>query len=211
MDTPQEIREILHGAERSLRTLMEACIKDQRYGDVAEVARAAERVSRLLSNGSLTGTHAAATTTRQSSARTTRRNNGGMGSGNGKSKRVYPRFERDGDKLVKIGWSKKNKSTYEHRAPKEAVVSFVRHLTSSGAPGEVFAVDDLLPVPDVANDCEVPTYQVYLSLAWLRDAGVINKKGRDGYVLMAPNLDESEFGVLWAALPAQTTHQRGNL
>lgn len=211
MDTQQEIRRILHDAERSLRTLMEACIKDQMYADVAEVARAAERVSHFLSNGSLTNAQSMTATAHNPSTRTRQRGAISKSSGNGKTKRKYPYFERNGDKLVKVGWSKKNKEPYEHRAPKEAVVSFVRHLTSSVAPNEVFVIENLFPVPDVANDCEVPTYQVYLSIAWLRDAGVIKKSGRDGYVLISTSLNESDFGVLWAAIPKQLIQQRGNL
>ena len=35
--------------------------------------------------------------------------------------RDYPRFERERDRLVKVGWSKRDRRSYEHRAPREVV------------------------------------------------------------------------------------------
>jgi hypothetical protein len=66
--------------------------------------------------------------------------------------------------------------------PRSAVDAFLGKLTSTVKPGRVFEVESLLPVTDQAGD-EVPAYQVYVTLAWLRNVGVIEKKGRDGYVV----------------------------
>lgn len=110
----------------------------------------------------------------------------------------YPRFERDGDRLVKIGWSKKNKEAYEHRAPREAVDAFVRHLASHVAPGKVFAMEDVMPVPDPGTGVDLPAYQAYLVLAWLRHVGAVEKKGKDGYVLRNGMLTGGKFEVFWS-------------
>lgn len=186
MSTIQAARTMLRQAESSLRQLIEAALRDQRYADVAEIAALAEGLSRLLEPTSGRSPDSAqnepapaptrsplavaASPKQKSSRKTSSRRSG------------YPRFGRDGDRLVKIGWSKKNKSEYEHRVPRSAVDAFLGKLTSTVKPGRVFEVESLLPVTDHAGD-EVPAYQVYVTLAWLRDVGVIEKKGRDGYVV----------------------------
>ena len=186
MSTIQAARTLLRQAESSLRQLIEAALKDQRYGDVAEMAALADGLSRLVDPTStrpapeerLASVPAASRSQAASSAprraKSTRK---------ASTKRTgYPRFVREGDRLVKIGWSKKNKSEYEHRVPRSAVDAFLGKLTSAVKPGRVFEVEGLLPVTDQAGE-EVPAYQVYVTLAWLREIGVIAKKGRDGYVI----------------------------
>lgn len=98
-------------------------------------------------------------------------------------KSVFPRFERDGDRLVKIGWSKRQGSVYEHRAPKQVVLGCARRIAGLSRPGGIFAVDAMVPTPDPSEGGDVPAYQVYLVVAWLRSLGLIKKKGRDGYVV----------------------------
>ena len=201
MGTIQDAKRILVDTEVGLRQLIEQGLREQRYGDVAEIAALAEALSHLQkTHGGLPvggaepkGAPSAPSTDHPSIDRP-RANAGKVG---------YPRFEREGDKLVKIGWSKKNKSAYEHRAPREVVIAFARHLASSVGEGKVFAVEDLTPVPDVANGGEVPAYQVYLTLAWFRSTGVVEKKGRDGYVLCHGALAGGRLDKLWASLPAR--------
>jgi hypothetical protein len=110
----------------------------------------------------------------------------------------YPRFERDGDRLIKIGWSKKAREQYEHRAPRDAVVAFVQSLSNVKL-GATFAIESLLPIADVSGE-ELPSYQVYLVLAWLRSVGLIEKKGRDGYV-MRTRPDQHAIDSNWEELP----------
>jgi hypothetical protein len=204
MGTIQDARGVLSTAESSLLQLMESALREQRYGDVAEIAGLADGIARLLQGRPLeqpplhpspipftmsmpvsSGTPAPKSTAKS-------------------PKSQYPRFERDDDKLVKIGWSKKNKATYEHRAPHEAVIAFARHLSRNVTEGKVFAVEDLLPVPDVANGGEIPAYQVYLTLAWLQHVGAVAKKGRDGYVLRRGGLGNGTLDSFWASLPTRS-------
>ena len=117
-------------------------------------------------------------------------------------KRSYPRFERDGDRLVKLGWSKKEKSEYEQKAPRSAVLAFGRHLANNCGKGEVFVMESMLPVANETGD-EFPSYQAYLTLAWLRHIGAVEKKGRDGYVLRDGSLAEGGLGKLWDQLESQ--------
>lgn len=212
MHTIQAARSVLQDAERRLRELMTECIKEQRYGDLAGIAGIADGVARLALRESpaeactpgapypnTTLPHGTAMP--KANAKTKVRANAGGASRSG----GYPRFEREGDKLVKVGWSKKKRQAYEHRASKHAVMVFVRHLSESVRAGELFAIEELLPVPDSASGSEVPAYQIYLTLAWLRGAGAIEKRGRDGYVVRSKTLLESPTGLdeLWMALPVR--------
>lgn len=89
----------------------------------------------------------------------------------------FPRFEREGNRLVKIGWSKKDKATYEHKTPVSAVMAVSDAMAAKNGK---FEMDQVLPVKD-AEQSDVPSYQAYIVLAWLRHEGVVQRNGNDGY------------------------------
>jgi len=115
----------------------------------------------------------------------------------------YPRFTRRAEKLVKVGWSKKNKREYEHTTPWSAVLAFAEHLRSHTRPDRIFKVEDLMPVPDPDNETELPGYQVYLAMAWFREEGLIEKRGREGYVTHKDAMSRDTLSQRWAALPSR--------
>jgi hypothetical protein len=189
-------------AEGALLQFMEQALHEQRYADVGEIAALADGLAKLLNRRP--GAALPARSSPESgtfphpiSALPPTQNSK-------QDKTTFPRFVRVGDKLVKVGWSKKNKSPYEHRAPREAVLSIARHLMSSVPEGSVFRVEELLPIPDAANGGELPVYQIHLTLAWLRQAGAIEKKGRDGYAARPEARADSSLDTLWADLPIRT-------
>lgn len=202
MDTIQEARKILIEAEASLRQLMEKALKQQRYADVREIASIAQALARVNDGQMVT---AVSSSEGVGDARSRRSLSPRQSS---KSKGDYPRFAKDGDKLVKIGWSKRNGRSYEHRAPVSIVKDIVRQLAGRVKHGEVFVVENLIPVVDSASGAEIPAYQVYMTLAWLREVGSIEKKGRDGYVLNGAGLAGDEFEALWAEVKARQDTER---
>jgi hypothetical protein len=114
---------------------------------------------------------------------------------------AFPRFEREADRLVKIGWSKQDGRAYEHRAPKEIVVRFAESLGAK-SDGNAVTMDDLLPLRD-ASGKELPSYQAYLALAWLRSEGVVQRVGKDGYAIKPETLSAKSLEALWNTLPAR--------
>jgi hypothetical protein len=110
----------------------------------------------------------------------------------------YPRFERQGDRLIKVGWSKKDRAEYEHRTDKE-IASAVSLYLAERPKDQTFRMDDLLPIE--IEDNEVPLYQAYLVLAWLRDRGLITKQGKDGYQWRVGDFDEPAFEAAWGSTP----------
>ncbi len=96
------------------------------------------------------------------------------------SKKGYPQFLRTGDSVVKIGWSKRDGKPYEHKAPKSVLHSLIKAVVRAGSGGEVFMIESLLPLNDTSG-AQIPDYQAYLTLAWLRSIQLITQHGRQGY------------------------------
>lgn len=201
----QEVRLILKDAETSLRKLIERGLREQSYADIAEVARMADGIARLHP-GKIT----APSVPRKTSDKETLTQKKSKVSAipvpiaptSGTVRGNYPFFGRDRDRLVKVGWSKKNKQEYEHRVPREAVTAFVSHLATNVRNGDLFEVERLLPMQDSSGD-DIPAYQVYVTLGWLRTLGVVNKHGRDGYVLRDDSLEDGVLDRLWNTLPSR--------
>ncbi|MFN9211674.1 MAG: hypothetical protein ACK6DI_12460 [Betaproteobacteria bacterium] len=104
----------------------------------------------------------------------------------------YPRFERHGNRLVKIGWSKRDKSEYEHKASFDAVSGVASKLLEAAQAGGMVRVEDLLPVHGQDGE-EVPSYQVYLVVAWMRELGALERVGNEGYRVSEANLSISSL------------------
>ena len=112
-------------------------------------------------------------------------------------KGAYPRFEIEGDQLVKIGWSKKQKREYSHKVPKDVFERVVKGMAAlarrSSGP---FAAEDVIEI--VGSEGEsIPSYQTYVVLAFLRDRGCVEQKGREGYDI--PVGIENDANALWGS------------
>jgi hypothetical protein len=111
----------------------------------------------------------------------------------------YPRFHRDRDELVKIGWSKKKKAEYCHKAPWPVVRAVVKAIEAKGAIGDKFDFEQLLPIC-MESGSEVPSYQSYLVLAWLRHERLITRHGRQGYSVSSdvnlPDIVQERWNLL---------------
>ncbi len=100
------------------------------------------------------------------------------------AKGAYPRFQRCKGVLSRVGWSKKSKSEYEHKAPRQVCDQVVSALVTLAAdPGGLVTADQILQELQRAAGAEVPQYQLYVVLALLTHVGLIEKRGRDGYRL----------------------------
>lgn len=173
---------------------MEQCLADGSYLELAELAGLAEAVEAVLRSTQGKKVDQASLPMRRSAISSGKRSRGKKASGKIKENPdldvsradsgAYPHFVKDGDKLVKIAWSAKDNKEYEHRAPRAAISSLIDAIASKAGAGELFHVDGILPVLDEDGTGQLPTYQVYLVLAWLRECGVIEKVGRDQYKLL---------------------------
>ncbi len=118
-------------------------------------------------------------------------------------KAEYPKFLREKDELVKIGWSKSEKSPYEHKAPKSVIGVLAQALIRAGRNGRRFSTDEILPLKQSPGDGEVPSYQAYLALAWFRVESLVTQHGRQGYSLPKGIDLTDEAERRWGKLPAR--------
>jgi hypothetical protein len=185
-------RGTLATAESRIRGLIETALAKQRYSDVALLAPIAEG---LLALERATGNGSGSQTVSEEPA------NQNWATADGPLKRTitgtlsraehsYPRFERHGDRLVKIAWSKKERREYEHRATADLIFRIAEVFERGTQRGKPFVMDAMMPFKTADGD-EIPSYQAYLVLAWLRSLGLIEARGKDGYAVTVDNLRQS--------------------
>jgi hypothetical protein len=115
----------------------------------------------------------------------------------------YPRFFRNGETLVKIGWSKSEKAEYEHKAPLAVLTDLAAAISAAAIRKSNFVMEAIIPLKGSRDGNEIPSYQVYLCLAWLRAQGLVVQHGRQGYSIK-PKIDlVSKAKDSFALLPEQ--------
>ncbi|MCH7598848.1 MAG: hypothetical protein IH973_03755 [Myxococcales bacterium] len=117
---------------------------------------------------------------------------------------MCPKFARGKDELVKIGWSKKEKSEYQHKAPRQVIGFLIDSLVKTAPAEEVFSTEQLFPLHDGNDGSEIPSYQAYLCLAWLREEQLIEQVGRQGYRVPDSKGLHETMKARWEQLPDRT-------
>jgi hypothetical protein len=185
-DIAKSISKILQEAEGSVRTLIGKAAESQKYDDIVVLVRIARQLNELATRSpdanSATVASASSlpvrsdTIARPPPRRGQRARVGGVAS---PTKR-YPAFSTTRERLIKLGWSKKNRTEYEHRAPKASVSIVYEAIRNIGANGDALEVEALSPLVTADNQ-EIPAYQIYMAIGWLRDLGAVQKSGRNRY------------------------------
>jgi hypothetical protein len=114
--------------------------------------------------------------------------------------RDYPQFLRHDDELVRVAWSKRDKKEYRHRAPHDVLKALAKAMLDKGADGRVFSTDQLLPIRDAAG-VEIPNYQAYVGISLLKQTGLIDQHGRQGYSIPHPIELKDTIEAVWKKLP----------
>lgn len=205
MDATERAVQVLREAEGKLAGILRDSVEARAYQDLAGVAAISARLAEVISEWE--NCHVLASSAsrqplirpRKNEAPTTTSTPAGKETSRGRSRRPtgYPRFGRDGDRLVKIGWSKKEEVEYEHRAPHAAVQGVIAALRTTA--DREFSMDDLFPIKG-QEGAEIPSYQAYMVLAWLRSIGAVRKASRGGYVGQAQRLEPDEVQAAWDAM-----------
>ena len=119
----------------------------------------------------------------------------------GRSAGEYPKFFTRNGALCKVGWSKKAKSEYVHKVPKDAFDRTVTAITSlSTSSKNPFTAEQLVEQTERDGE-EVPGYQVYVILALLREKQVLHREGREGYRPISPNDLPARSCAVWDDSP----------
>jgi hypothetical protein len=190
MESAKEVEKVLQACTGKLKALTEAALADGDFDSVLYVTTVLKRFSDLqLGLATDSGVQRDPLSDEQSlevvssSCRTSRPHEP---KGKTKYKSAYPRFRRDRSHLVKVGWSKKSRQEYEHRAPFDVVVAVAARFEERTSGGRTVSVDELLPLVAGDRGDPVPSYQIYLAIAWLRSERLLNRIGRKGYASAAP-------------------------
>lgn len=207
MELTQRMADLLGQTERKLRELLAEGIATQRYGEVAHIAGITERLAELRnglavqqSSPSEQGPPEVPTDLNRGDENGRRVVSNQVATAEPVSNvRLYPRFETDGDKLIKIGWSERDDREYEHRAPKATVLLVCEALNRESANRRRFRMENVLPQLSRLSEAP-PSYQAYLTLAWLRVAGVVDGDGKNGYRIKAGSLSRERIEELWTSL-----------
>jgi hypothetical protein len=192
----QKLLAILDRTENELREFIKEELPGGSYADIAWAARVADTLAQFkAATGAqdVAGAGFQPIPTDGSSERPS--------SAKRRPAKDYPLFARDGDKLLKTAWSKRERAEYEHRAPRRVVELLIGAILKKKGEGRKFEATDLLPIRDPDTRQEVPSYQSYMALAWLRSEGLITKKGRNGYLLKTGGSSAERVEQLWTALP----------
>ena len=194
MDT----REMIALLKQEVHRRAEMLLSQEEYSRAAEavsVLEALTKAERLLTETPIGATVSASTlVASEESSRLSQTQD---------SQPEYPHFLRAHQELVKVGWSSKNEAEYQHRAPRASVSAICDAVERAASGYTPFSRQDL--DGRMSSDGEdIPDYQVYVCLSWLRWAGLLNRVQRGKYSV--PNL--RRFSKLWKAawdqLPLET-------
>lgn len=188
----------LQKAETKLRDIVAKAAAEGDYEGVVQIASWAKAIRDLVETKTTTranGTDIVAT-------------NGGVTAvvqaKNGRAPRKrqaddYPRFFRKGDELLRVAWSRRARSEYQHKTSEAVLKSVTDTLSRLGRKGRIFSTDEVLPLRD-PQGAEVPAYQVYVCIALLKMTGLIEQHGRQGYSISTPDEFTDAVDAIWRKL-----------
>jgi hypothetical protein len=209
MDTVQRTTSIFMEAEKALATLASEAVMESQYeaascliDSARELSNLATKVIQRLESSSRQGTPMRLSPESDDANKPT--DVVGRPAGRGRSRKSsYPKFLRQGDELVKIGWSRSEKTEYEHKCPKGLLPVLAAAIAKVGANGNRFAMDRVFPLLESGDGRHIPDYQVYICMAWFREVGFVRQHGRQGYSLAAKAPIESLIDTHWQKLPTR--------
>lgn len=110
-------------------------------------------------------------------------------------RRKYPRFEMHGDYLHRVGWSKKEREEYTHKAERGTYEHVARAMSAlAGTTEQPISAEQIWEYIQ-ANGSAVASYQMYVVIGFLKAQGVIKQRGRAGYEI--PNDVRSQASSIW--------------
>ncbi len=197
MTTLERAAVLLHETEGKLRGFVSEAATSGDYAGVVQIAAWARTLSELLNRKSTE--RGISSVPRPHSAQ-----KGARGlkqiSPPKRAHRSYPLFFRQGDQVIRIAWSKRERKEYRHKAACGVLKVLANAMVEKGVDGRVFATEQFLPIRDSENG-EVPNYQAYLGISLFKQTGLIDQHGRQGYSI--PRLADFKDAVetIWKKLP----------
>lgn len=198
MNVEKEALAILQNAETDLRRLVAQAATAGDYSGTVLVAGWAKAVTDLIrtsNQGAVNSIPGLAQEKIRKTEKATRRL-----SKRTKERSKYPRFLQDRGNLIRVAWSNRQKKEYQHKAPRTVLDALVVVLQRDGKDGRIFTTDTILPICNT-DETEIPNYQSYVCISWLKQVGLIDQHGRQGYSIPRVADLQKDVESLWVALP----------
>ncbi len=165
MDHIVQAADTLHKAETELREIVGHAAASGDYNSVVQIASWAKTLRDLLEQKPLK--RGADVAFRNGDTPVTAQvKNGRARAKKSRAKDEYPRFFRKGDELVRIAWSRRAHSEYQHKTTHTVLKTVADSLSHLGKKGRMFSTDEVLPLRD-DQGTEIPAYQAYVVIALL--------------------------------------------
>ncbi len=171
--------------EKELQGFLSEAARAGDYPAVVDLGRAAEQVAQVART--LAGTNGMKT-------------RAGAAAMN-KPAPAYPRFFREGDRLVLVGRQRKKAGEYDHRCPKADLDRLVAALLRS--PITPKTREQLQQIQPPGS----PEYLVSTCLRWLLHVGLVKKHGHKGYEVLDPQHFKANVATHWNQLPTLSRHR----
>jgi hypothetical protein len=196
MNHLEEALTVIERAKNDLLVVITSALKDNKYEEAERILSWLKNFTDISCNNTSTLKENNAAISKDLQSHRTRK----IQSGNTKTPRTkYPIFIKRNDNLVKIGWSRKENSPYEHKADMQIIQAVVRKILAVGKNGKIFNSLSFLPVCQ-DNGSPVPDYQAYLVLKWLIASELIQQHGRRGYSINESDRLEKNINNIWEGL-----------
>ena len=206
MSAVLRLKQLIADLDNAARRELTAAAADGRFDDVSELTPIAKEVAALANRCSIENhpsesvavgenqvVHQECTATVSSDSRLSPEIFG---------KADCPQFLREKAELVKLGWSAIKEGTYEHRVHEEIVHTISAIVASKGKAGHRFTMNEILEsLSAEKNSKQIPSYQVYAVVLWLKWAGMVLQHGRQGYTVIRPQTFASSLETAWQSLP----------
>ena len=200
MNRVDQAIQVLSKTEGDLRTLVREAAAEGDYADVVQLASWAKAVAQLLGPEPSPKSTSPVLAIGRAEATPTNSPKSAAHAHKRAQSTGYPRFYRDGDRLVRVAWSKRERKEYEHRAPWSVLSALVKAVSQMGTKGRLFTTEQLLPLMNDHGE-HIPDYQAYLVLSLVRHVGLVDQHGRRGYSVPKPTDLITASERIWKNLP----------
>ncbi len=177
MQIYNRVLKMVSGVKGQLITQIETAVRKRSYSNVSGLLSVLEKVDDLIQEieqvNAATAPEPASKKAREDAPTDAKRRR------RTPSKRGYPRFERNGNNLIKIEWNARKNTEQTHRVPYPTVSSLVSTINKTG--GDMFK-KDLLTGAATAEGNKIPAHQLGVVMGWLISSKAIVRKGRGDYI-----------------------------
>ncbi len=105
--------------------------------------------------------------------------------------------------LSELRGQSEKKKEYRHKVPYSILKLLAAAIGDKGKDGRVFSTDEFLPIHETNDGSQVPNYQAYVGISLLKQTGLIDQHGRQGYSIPRTAEFTNAVEATWQKLPKE--------